>query len=86
MDKILLTATTAAHEAGKIIYSLYNSEYEVKMKGKGNPVTDADIAADVDIIINNTPSFSSSFKFHVIVDDIVDEITVINPKNLYNEL
>ena len=46
MNQILLTATTAAHEAGNIIHSFYHSEYEVKMKGKGNPVTEADIAAD----------------------------------------
>ena len=46
MNQILLTATTAAHEAGNIIHSFYHSEYEVRMKGKGNPVTEADIAAD----------------------------------------
>jgi len=46
MNQILLTATTAAHEAGNIIHSFYHSEYEVKMKGKSNPVTEADIAAD----------------------------------------
>ena len=46
MNQILLTATTAAHEAGNIIHSFYHSEYEVKMKGKGNPVTEADVAAD----------------------------------------
>ena len=46
MNQILLTATTAAHEAGNIIHSFFHSEYEVKMKGRGNPVTEADIAAD----------------------------------------
>ena len=46
MNQILLTATTAAHEAGNIIHSFFHSEYEVKMKSKGNPVTEADIAAD----------------------------------------
>jgi myo-inositol-1(or 4)-monophosphatase len=46
MNQILLAATTAAHEAGNIIHSFFHSEYEVKMKGKGNPVTEADIAAD----------------------------------------
>ena len=46
MNQILLTATTAAHEAGNIIHSFFHSEYEVKMKGIGNPVTEADIAAD----------------------------------------
>ena len=46
MNQILLTATTAAHKAGDIIHSFFHSEFEVKMKGKGNPVTEADIAAD----------------------------------------
>lgn len=46
MNQTLLTATRAAHEAGKIIYSFFHSEFEVKMKGVGNPVTEADIAAD----------------------------------------
>ena len=46
MNQILLSATTAAHEAGNIIHSFFHSEYYVKMKGKGNPVTEADIAAD----------------------------------------
>ena len=46
MNQILLTATTAAHKAGNIIHSFFHSEFEVKMKGKGNPVTEADIAAD----------------------------------------
>ena len=46
MNQILLTANTAAHEAGNIIHSFYHSKYEVKMKGKGNPVTEADVAAD----------------------------------------
>ena len=46
MNRIVLAATTAAYEAGDIIHSFFLSEYEVKMKGKGNPVTEADIAAD----------------------------------------
>ena len=46
MNQILLTATTAAHKAGDIIHSFFHSKFEVKMKGKGNPVTEADIAAD----------------------------------------
>ena len=46
MNQILLTATAAAHKAGNIIHSFFHSEFEVKMKGKGNPVTEADIAAD----------------------------------------
>lgn len=46
MNQILLTTTNAAYEAGKIIHSFFHSEFEVKMKGIGNPVTEADIAAD----------------------------------------
>ena len=46
MNKILPIVTIAAHEAGEIINSFFHSQYEVKMKGKGNPVTEADIAAD----------------------------------------
>ena len=46
MNQILLTATAAAHKAGDIIHSFFHTEFEVKMKGKGNPVTEADIAAD----------------------------------------
>ena len=49
MNQILLAATTAAHEAGIIIHSFFQSEYEVKMTGKGNPVTEADIAAQLAI-------------------------------------
>lgn len=39
-------STFAAAEASKIIVKYYNSELDVKMKGVGNPVTDADIEAD----------------------------------------
>ncbi len=46
MQNILNITKSAAHDAGDIIRSFYHSEYEVKMKGKGNPVTEADIAAD----------------------------------------
>jgi len=46
MNQILLAATTAAHEAGNIIHTFFHSEFEVKMKGQDNPVTEADIAAD----------------------------------------
>ena len=46
MNQILLTATAAARKAGNIIHSFFHGEFEVKMKGKGNPVTEADIAAD----------------------------------------
>ena len=46
MNNLLQVAKDAAHVAGDIILSYYHSEYEVKMKGKGNPVTEADITAD----------------------------------------
>ena len=46
MNKILEIVIEAAKDAGELITSFYNSEFEVKMKGIGNPVTEADIAAD----------------------------------------
>jgi myo-inositol-1(or 4)-monophosphatase len=46
MTKILNTSLHAAYEAGNIIKSFFQSEFEVRMKGIGNPVTEADIAAD----------------------------------------
>ena len=60
MNEILLIAIQAAKEAGKIISSFYQNEYEVKMKGKGNPVTEADIAADQKIktiLTNEFPKY-----------------------------
>ena len=52
MNQILLAAITAAHAAGSIIHSFFHSEYKVKIKGKGNPVTEADIAAQLAIHSN----------------------------------
>ncbi|HCI16056.1 MAG TPA: 3'(2'),5'-bisphosphate nucleotidase CysQ, partial [Candidatus Marinimicrobia bacterium] len=39
-------AKDAAFEAGSIIMSYYNTDYEIKDKGYHNPVTTADHAAD----------------------------------------
>tara|TARA_S200000501_G_scaffold378425_1_gene440945 strand:+ start:6102 stop:6875 length:774 start_codon:yes stop_codon:yes gene_type:complete len=46
MKNELNIAINAAKEAGKIILKYYNSEYVIKEKGFGNPVTTADEAAD----------------------------------------
>jgi hypothetical protein len=45
----LTCCNNCPHEAGIIIHSFFHSEYELKMKGKGNPVTEADIAAQLAI-------------------------------------
>lgn len=42
----LETAEGAAREAGSIITALYGKEYRIEEKGKGNPVTTADIEAN----------------------------------------
>jgi len=39
-------AERAAREAGKVILGYYQDEYEIQEKGKGNPVTTADLEAD----------------------------------------
>jgi len=39
-------ATEAAREAGRLLMSFYQSEYEVSSKGKDNPLTEADLASD----------------------------------------
>lgn len=57
MDKILQCAENAAREAGKIILNFYHSKFEIKHKGFGNPVTDADLAADKFLKNNLTDSF-----------------------------
>jgi myo-inositol-1(or 4)-monophosphatase len=75
MNQILLTATTAAHEAGNIIHSFYHSEYEVKMKGKGNPVTEADIAADKKIKEILTTKFSEYGWLSEETQDTPDRLT-----------
>lgn len=39
-------AIRAARQAGEVIMGYYKEEYEVREKGAGNPVTDADLEAD----------------------------------------
>ena len=46
MKNELNVAINAAKEAGKIILTYYKSDFAIKEKGFGNPVTTADIAAD----------------------------------------
>ena len=46
MKNELNVAINAAKEAGKIILKYYKSDFTIKEKGFGNPVTTADIAAD----------------------------------------
>lgn len=43
------TAEKAARAAGSILISLYGKEYRVEEKGKGNPVTTADLEANTKI-------------------------------------
>ena len=47
MKNELNVAINASKEAGKIILKYYKSEFAIKEKGFGNPVTSADEAADV---------------------------------------
>lgn len=42
----LKTAEKASREAGRIIMALYGKDYRVEEKGKGNPVTTADLEAN----------------------------------------
>ena len=46
MHELFQLSTYAVKKASDVILKYYNSSYEVQMKGKGNPVTDADIEAD----------------------------------------
>ncbi len=57
MNKILQFAENAAKEAGEIILNFYQSEFEIKHKGFGNPVTEADLAADTFLKNNLTEKF-----------------------------
>lgn len=45
-SKELETAEQAVREAGEIIMSLYGKDYRITEKGKGNPVTTADLEAN----------------------------------------
>ena len=61
MNKELLDLSVyAIKQSSKVIVKYYNSELDVKMKGIGNPVTDADYEAD-DVLheelIKETPNF-----------------------------
>ena len=60
MHELFKLSTYAVKKASDVILKYYNSSYEVQMKGKGNPVTDADIEADdilKEILIKETPDF-----------------------------
>ena len=60
MHELFQLSTYAIKKASDIILKYYNSNYKVKMKGKGNPVTEADIEADEilkEILMKETPEF-----------------------------
>ncbi len=46
LENALATARGAAHHAGEKLLSFYTSEYTIRHKGGGNPVTTADIEAN----------------------------------------
>ena len=46
MDSRLELAREAALEAGRLVMGYFQEEYEIREKGKGNPVTTADLEAD----------------------------------------
>ena len=56
--KIILNQTIEIiKEAGEIIMNYYQSEYDIKLKGIGNPVTQADIETDTFLKIALTEAF-----------------------------
>jgi myo-inositol-1(or 4)-monophosphatase len=57
MEKILKDVVIAIKDAGKIILKYYNSEFEVKQKGIGNLVTQADIETDTFLKNSLTESY-----------------------------
>ena len=60
MNELFNLSKYAAKKASEVILKYYNSSYEVQMKGKGNPVTDADIEADdilKEILMSETSGF-----------------------------
>ena len=60
MYELFQLSTYAIKKASDIILKYYNSSYKVQMKGKGNPVTEADIEADEilkEILMKETPEF-----------------------------
>lgn len=46
LDHALTTAREAAHRAGERLLAYYTSEYDIRHKSSGNPVTTADIEAN----------------------------------------
>jgi len=70
----LALATRAAREAGRVIMGYYQDEYEIRQKGKGNPVTTADLEADKVLkstLLSGTPG-----------DGWLSEETVDSPERL----
>ena len=60
MFDLVQLSTYAIKKASDVILKYYDSSYNIKMKGKGNPVTEADIEADdilKDILMGETPDF-----------------------------
>tara|TARA_B100001029_G_scaffold179781_1_gene190970 strand:+ start:2316 stop:3089 length:774 start_codon:yes stop_codon:yes gene_type:complete len=60
MESILQNTINAIKNAGKIIKGFYNSEYEIKQKGVGNPVTEADLETDIylkNFLMNKYPNY-----------------------------
>jgi len=60
MHELFQLSTYAVKKASEVILKYYNSSYEVQMKGRGNPVTDADIEADdilKEILMSETSDF-----------------------------
>jgi len=60
MHELFQLSTYAIKKASDIILKYYNSSYNIKMKGIGNPVTEADIEADKilkEILMHETPEF-----------------------------
>ena len=71
-------STYAIKEASRVIIKYYNSEANVKMKGTGNPVTDADIEAD-DVLRNILTKECPEFGW-------LSEETVDSSERLDNEI
>lgn len=60
MQSELTIAKEAAHKAGEVLLSFFQSEYEVKSKGVDNPLTEADEASDKilkELLYDVTPEY-----------------------------
>ena len=60
MHELFQLSTYAVKKASDIILKYYNSSYQIQMKGKGNPVTEADIEADEilkEVLMSETSDF-----------------------------